>query len=85
MYRNRERLISVCPLNFVEIGKTIEVYEIHGGIALRRRLAHMGIYPGVRMKVLLNKGIGSVMVAINEKRIGFGFGMCNKIIVRVLD
>jgi len=85
MYRSKGKITSLCPLSFVGSGKEVEVCEIRSGIGLCKRLAHMGIYPGTHLSVIGNGKPGPVIVVIGEKRIGLGFGVCTKIIVKALS
>ena len=85
MYRSGDKITYFYPLSFVEPGEEVEICEIRGGIGLCKRLAYMGIYPGTHLRVISNGRPGPVIVGIGGKRIGLGFGMCNKIMVRALN
>ena len=87
MYRSRGKVIGVgvCPLSFIEPGKEVVVVNIQAGKNLMGRLARMGIYLGSKIKVINNNISGPMIIGIGDKRIGFGRGMCNKILVRRSD
>ncbi len=50
-----------------------------GGI---KRLLGMGLAPGMEIQVINSQPSGSVIVAVENQRIGLGAGMANKILVR---
>lgn len=71
------------PLSMVKPGQNVKIKEIRGGKALLSRLANMGIYPGVIIRVISNVGRGPLIISKNGVRFGIGFGMANKIIVEM--
>lgn len=75
----------MCPLSMVENGSTVEVLDIRGGRGMTRRLAVMGILPGTRLRMVNNGCPGPVMVALEGKRFGIGFGMAHRILVKPLN
>lgn len=52
------------------------------GHRLEHRLNHMGLLPGVRVKVLQNNAPGPVIIAVKDSRLCLGRGIANKIMVR---
>ncbi len=71
------------PLIYAKAGEVVEVVRIVGGRGLSSRLANMGIYPGVKLKVVSSAEFGPLIVALDETRIGLGRNMARKIFVRV--
>lgn len=69
------------PLAFFEPGREVEVVGFRAGFGLQRRLAEMGIYPGVRLRVI-NSGPGPVLVEVWGGRLALGRGVAMKIWVR---
>jgi len=57
------------------------VESVSGGERLASRLASMGLLPGIRVKVLRNKG-GSVILLASETRVALGRGEASTISVR---
>jgi ferrous iron transport protein A len=52
------------------------------GHRLVHRLNHMGLIPGVQVKVLRNNAPGPVIVAVKDTRLCLGRGVANKVMVR---
>ncbi|MBW1986679.1 MAG: ferrous iron transport protein A [Deltaproteobacteria bacterium] len=75
----------MCPLCAVENGQMVEVMHIRGGRGMTGRLAVMGIFPGTRLRMVQNGKPGPVMVALDEKRFGIGYGMAHRIFVRPVE
>lgn len=68
------------PLSKAVIGETVCLVKLEGGKGLQRRLAEMGLTPGVHLRVLQDCG-GPLLVAIRSSRIALGRGMAEKITV----
>jgi len=68
------------PLSMAAPGQEVELVAVHGGWGIRRRLADMGLNPGVRLKVI-HSGGGPIIVAVRE----VGRGMAHKIMVKLLE
>ncbi|HOO64156.1 MAG TPA: FeoA family protein [Synergistaceae bacterium] len=74
------------PLCFAEEGVEVKVVRLSGGGCMHRRLADMGIVPGVVLRVLRGGGgEGPAMVALGESRFALGYGMANRIFVTLKD
>ncbi len=74
------------PLCFAEEGTEVKVLRLAGGECMHRRLADMGIIPGVILRVLRGGGEeGPAMVALGESRFALGHGMANRIFVTSKD
>ncbi len=69
------------PLTSVNPGQEVTLIDIQGGRGLRSKLYSMGLIPGVKLRLLGNRG-GPIMVAVNDTRLALGFGMARKIIVK---
>ncbi len=70
------------PLSMIESGERVEIVEVRAGRGLSARLADMGFYPGVTVKVISNVGRGPLIISRNGVRLGLGFGMAYRILVR---
>lgn len=71
---------NIIPLTTVSKGREVILVDIQGGRGLRSKLYSMGLFPGVKLKVVGNGG-GPIMIAINDTRLALGFGMARKIMV----
>lgn len=65
----------------IEAGRTVSVSGTTGGKELVRRLADMGITPGVQISVIENHHPGPVLVSLRGSRLMLGQGMAEKILV----
>jgi len=68
------------PLTTVSSGREVTLIDIQGGRGLRSKLYSMGLIPGVKLKIVGNRG-RPIMIAINDTRLPLGFGMARKIMV----
>lgn len=68
------------PLTFVNPGNEVTLIDIDGGRGLRSKLYSMGLFPGVRLSVLGQKG-GPMMIAVRDTRLAIGAGMAKRIMV----
>jgi len=62
---------GVCPLSSLEVGQAGCLQNACVGRRLRRRLAELGLTPGVEMTVLQNTG-GPVLVCVRNSRLALG-------------
>ena len=69
------------PLSMVQSGESVQVVNIRAGWGLQRRLADMGLTPGVRVKVINSGGRGPVVLDIRGSRLALGHGIAHKIMV----
>ncbi|MEE9401216.1 MAG: FeoA family protein [Dehalococcoidia bacterium] len=69
------------PLSMVQSGESVQVAAIRVGWGLQRRLADMGLTPGVRVKVINSGGRGPVVLDIRGSRLALGHGIAHKIMV----
>ena len=63
----------------VAIGETVEIVGFAGGHRFTHRLTSMGIVAGTVVKVISRTGSGSVVLAIQDNRLGLGAGMAHKV------
>ena len=68
------------PLAMVGTGQAVKLVKVAAGRILTRRLAEMGLTPGVRLEVLQDQG-GPLLLAVRDSRLALGRGMAHKIIV----
>ena len=73
------------PLAFAEPGTTIEVTGFRCGRSCAFRLQEMGIVKGTHYRVAASSGHGPLILANGETRIGLGFGMAVKVMVREVE
>lgn len=69
------------PLSMAQSGESVQVAAIRAGWGLQRRLADMGLTPGVRVKVINSGGRGPVVLDIRGSRLALGHGIAHKIMV----
>ena len=68
------------PLSQTTVGQKVWLvgFQGKGGI---NRLLGMGLTPGAQLQIISAQPSGSILVAIEDNRIGVGSGMANKILV----
>jgi len=66
----------------VQSGEVVQVVNIRAGWGLQRRLADLGLTPGVRVKVINSQGRGPVVLDLRGSRLALGHGVAHKIMVR---
>ncbi|MFM6478212.1 MAG: ferrous iron transport protein A [Microcystis panniformis] len=73
-------ITATYPLAQVAMGKTVWLagFQGTGGI---NRLLGMGLNPGIQLQVISSQPRGSVLIAIQDNRIGIGAEMAEKILV----
>lgn len=72
---------SIMPLSIVPAGKLVKVVSINAGWGLQRRLADMGLTPGLTVRVIGSHRPGSVVLDVRGSRLALGRGMSHKISV----
>jgi Fe2+ transport system protein FeoA len=70
------------PLAMASPGKVLTVTGIKAGWGLQRRLADMGLTPGVQIMVMNGQCAGSVLIDLRGSRLGLGRGVAQKISVK---
>jgi Fe2+ transport system protein FeoA len=70
------------PLALACPGETVTVTTVRAGRGLQRRLADMGLTPGVQIRVINSQMPGPVLIDLRGSRLGLGFGVAQKILVK---
>ena len=68
-------------LAMVTPGKLMTVTGFRGGFGLQRRLADMGLTPGVQLKVINNERHGPVLIELRGSRLALGRGVAHHVLV----
>lgn len=63
-------------------GEKVVVLAVRAGWGLQRRLADLGLTPGVEVKVISSGRPGQVILDVRGSRLALGRGVASKIIVR---
>ena len=79
----RENLSSI-PLSKATAGKYVRVVSINAGWGLQRRLADMGLTPGLKVRVVGSQRPGSVVLDVRGSRLALGRGISHKIVVDIV-
>jgi ferrous iron transport protein A len=69
------------PLSLASTGETVEVVTIGAGWGLQRRLADLGLTPGVRVRIISSGKPGPVVLDVRGSRLALGYGVAHKIMV----
>ncbi len=69
------------PLSVIQSGQTVRLVHIDAGRGLNARLASMGLFPNVEIKVINNGHPGPFVVSVKDSKMVLGRGMANKILV----
>jgi len=69
------------PLSMVPPGESVQVVTIRASWGLQRRLADMGLTPGVQVRVINSQRPGPVVVDIRGSRLALGHGIAHKVMV----
>lgn len=75
---------DLMPLAMVGPGWTVQIACVRGGMRLQRRLADMGLIPGVVVSVLNSQMPGPVILNLRGSRLALGHGMTMRILVRTV-
>ena len=70
------------PLTMLPAGSSARVTAVYGGRGFNRRLASMGIFPGVELALVKGGVGGPVIVDVRGSRFILGHGMARRIMVR---
>lgn len=68
------------PLTMATPGRAVRLVQVNGGEESCRRLAALGLTPGVEMTVMQDEG-GPLLVCVRESRIALGRGLAHKVLV----
>ena len=69
-------LAMACP------GEIVTVTGVRAGWGLHRRLADMGLTPGVQIRLINSQMHGPVLIDLRGSRVALGRGVAQKIIVK---
>ena len=69
------------PLSMATQGEIVQVVVVRAGWGLQRRLAEMGLNPGVKIRVLNSQRPGPVVIDVRGSRLALGQGVAHKIMV----
>ncbi len=77
---------TIRRLSECDPGMTVVFCEVHGGMALRGRLAAIGLVPGVRFRVVQRHGRrhGPVIIMVHGSKLALGYGIAQRVFVEVL-
>lgn len=75
---------EACPLSSLAVGEAGCLLRVCAGRRLRRRLAELGLTPGVQMTVLQNTG-GPVLICVRNSRLALGREMAHKLDVELVQ
>ena len=69
------------PLSMASPGDLVKVVSIKAGWGLQRRLADMGLTPGVQVRIINSQRPGPVVLEVRGSRLALGHGIAHKIMV----
>jgi ferrous iron transport protein A len=69
------------PLAMVAPGEEVRLIAIRGGRRMRKRLADLGLNPGLTVRVIQHDGHGPLIVAVKDSRMALGRGLAHSIMV----
>lgn len=73
---------QLMPLAMVSPGEVVQVVDVRAGWGFRRRLADMGLTPGVTIRVLNSQIPGPIIIDLRGSRLVLGYGMAQRILVK---
>jgi len=71
------------PLSMVSPGEQVQVVSIGAGWGIQRRLADMGLTPGLKIRVVRSQRHGAVVLDVRGSRLALGRGLARRIMVRL--
>jgi ferrous iron transport protein A len=74
---------EITTLDKVSEGKEVTLISIEAGRGLLSRLLNMGLVPGSKIRVLVNKGGGVLVISVHDTEISISRGIAQKLLVRV--
>ncbi len=72
---------KVFLLSNAQIGNRVVIRQILSGKSMKHNLSQMGLDLGLEVRVISKIESGSVIVSIQDKQIGLGAAMANRVIV----
>ena len=73
---------QLMPLAMACPGEEVQVVNIKAGWGLNRRLADMGLTPGVSISIINSQQPGPVLINLRGCRLALGRGVAQKIMVK---
>ncbi len=73
---------QLMPLAMVSPGEMVQVVNMRAGWGLQRKLADMGLTPGVTIRVMNSQIPGPIIIDLRGSRLVLGYGMAQKVLVR---
>jgi ferrous iron transport protein A len=73
------------PLSMASSGDRVKLVSVRAGWGLQRRLADLGLTPGVEIKVISSGRPGQVVLNVRGSRLALGHGVSGKIMVDFAD
>ena len=70
------------PLAMARPGELVRVIGVRAGWGLQRRLADMGLTPGIQIRVINSQMPGPVLIDLRGSRVALGRGVAQKILVK---
>ena len=70
------------PLSMASPGTLLRVIGMRAGWGLQRRLADMGLTPGVQIRIINSQMPGPVILDLRGSRLVLGHGVAQRIMVR---
>ena len=71
------------PLSMTSSGERVKLVTVRAGWGLQRRLADLGLTPGVEFKVISSGRPGQVLLDVRGSRLALGHGVSGKIMVDI--
>jgi Fe2+ transport system protein FeoA len=71
---------EMIPLRMAAVGEEVELAAVRAGWGLQRRLADLGLIPGVRIKLVSGRS-GPVVIEVKGSRLALGAGVAHTIMV----
>jgi len=69
-------------LSWAGAGEKVIIKRVRAGWGLQRRLADLGLTPGVEVTIISSGRPGQVVISIRGSRLALGRGVASKIVVR---
>jgi ferrous iron transport protein A len=69
------------PLTSAPLGQLLRVVSARGGWGIHRKLAEMGLTPGVQIRVVSGQHCGPVLIDLRGSRVGMGRGVAQRVLV----
>lgn len=73
------------PLSMTSSGDRVKLVSVRAGWGLQRRLADLGLTPGVEFRVISSGRPGQVLLDVRGSRLALGHGVSGKIMVDITD